>query len=867
MWVNVIRDAALELRRRKSTVLYLAIGVLFGFFSFEHLKTGGATYRVQDWVETSQWIGKLPAGSLAAKIFAVPGSGFVDPKILTAGSTCANLGLTEGPNCATVSGGVDLGSNTGTTGTIVNSANGGGLDGSPDVAFVDYQSQNDNTKALQYNGRVDFNATTKDLVTFSFFNVPLSNSFRAGGWVDGRQYDLFKHDSKNETAALLWTRSINPTTINEARMNVTRWYFDEIKSNPQAPFGVPQVNITIPQNGIGAGFPFGPGVFVQTSFTYRDTLSKVHNSHVLKFGGEVDKQQNNSASTWGARPSYDFNTLWSFANDAPIDQGTTTFNPKTGVPSDFRKYIRDSIYGFFAQDNWKAKPNLTLTYGLRYDYFSPIHEKFGRLSNIVLGSGSAALTGAKIQTGGNFTNPDRANFGPQLGFAWSPKGLLSHEFNNRFVLRGGVGLAYNRVQDNLFLNATGNPPDFVATNITKLSEIVYGFSAGGIHSFSGFPSNPATILTFDPNTGLPNGGEHLVKPNITGSLQNFATPYTWHYSLEGQYDLGHNWVGALSYQGTQSRHYPRSLNYAQFFTPNPNINSATVSQTDVNAHYNAMLARITHHLSKGLLFEVNYRLSRSTDTCSGDASCNQTYPFNQSTELGPSDFDATHSITGYAVWELPIVRNRHDWVHTLAGGWTLSPIFSFNSGFPWTPVFNYVGNACNFLQQQDNYTQSNCTFRASSYLGGAKNNYSTGTFQAGGNFPNGSLTYFTAPPDPRTFTIPPAPAVGRNSFRGPRYTGVDLSFGKRFTLPKIPLLGENAGFEIKANAFNLFNKVNVNNFGFNSDSSKIGTGDLVALDPKNPAVLTYVTTANPNFGSGRGALGGRSIELYARFSF
>jgi carboxypeptidase family protein/TonB-dependent receptor-like protein len=818
---------------------------LFFFYSFDHLKTGGATYRANSWVETSQWISLLPPGSLAAKIFAVPGSGFTNPKLLP--STCALLGLTEGTNCATVTGGVDLGSNTGTSGTIVNTATGGGLDSSPDVAHVEYDGQNDNIRATQHNGRVDFEATEKDRITFSLFDVPLKKTFLPGGWVDGRQYDIFNTDSKSYTAALMWTRILNPTTINEARANVTRWYFDEIKSNPQSPWGVPIVNIAIPNNTVQAGNSLGPGVFYQTTYTFRDTLSKVRNSHSLKFGVEVAREQNNSANTWGARPSYDFKNLWSFANDAPIDEGTTTYDPKTGFPSDFRKYIRVSTYGLFAQDNWKARRNLTLTGGLRYDYFSPLHDKFGRLSNIVLGSGGSALTGAKMATGGNFTNPDRKNFGPVIGFAWSPGTFVGHEFHNNFVLRGGFGVVYDRIPDNVLLQAVGNPPDFVAAAISNLSEIVYGFSTCGTYCFSGFPANPATILTFDPATGLPIGGQFLAKPSITGAVQNLGTPSVTHYSVEGQYDLGHNWMASLSYQGSQGRKYPRSLNYALFFPQNGNINSVTIVQTDVNSHYNAMLARVTHRFSKGLELNANYRLSKGTDDCSGDQTCYQTYPFDQRTEMGPSDFDVRHSITAYAVWELPIVRNRHDWLHAAAGGWTLSPIFNFNSGFPWTPV---VGDGC-----PGNTLKYVCPIRPATYKGGAGNDYSNSTFmRPGGNFPNGAASYFTVT-DPFASLIPPTPGVGRNSFRGPRYTGFNMSFGKRFTFPAVRLLGENAGLEVRAEAYNLFNKINLSPFTFNSGSSSLGGFSSGTFVP------------NPTFGEATGALSGRVVEMYMRFNF
>jgi len=859
---------------------------VFAFFSFEHLKLAGNSYRASSWEETSQWISKLPSASLAAKIFGVPGSGFKNPKILTTGTAagqggCVDLGLPESPgSCVTIPGqGIDLGSNTGASGTFVpnsttgtNYSVGGGLDGSPDVVRVEYDGQNDNISTTQFNGRIDYNVTQKDLVAFSMFTVPLTKTFLPGGWVDGRQYNTFHTDGKNETAALLWTRTVNPTTINEARMNVTRWYFDELKSNPQAPFGIPQVNIILPNNNkFAAGFPFGPGVFFQTKYVGRDTLSKVHGTHVLKFGGEFSKEQNTNVSTGQARPQYDFPNPWSFANDAPNDEGgitffpwtgATTYNPTSGVPTDFRKYFRNTTYGLFGQDTWKLKRNLTVTLGLRYDYFSPLHEKFGNLSNLVLGQGAAGLTGAKIKTGGDFTNPDRNNFGPQLGVAWSPQNTFGHEWKDRFVVRSGIGVAYNRVAGSQLWNSASNPPSFVAAGVAGTclytdpscpdrSQIVYAFSTGGVNSFSGYPANTSVHLTFDPVTGLPQPtSQFYTPPNITGAVQNLATPYTWHYSMEGEYDLGHNWVAAVSYQGSQSRKYMRAFDYALIDQRPTGLNTftgktvnliqtVTMFRTDVNAHYNAMLARLSHRLSKGLVFTGSYRFSKSVDQCSGDETCKQTYPWDQRLETGPSDFDVTHSFTANALYELPFFKSRHDWLYTAAGGWKLDVILTMNSGFPWTPVSNVCQSAGTGLDQV-------CAVRPAAYLGGAGSDFSTSTFQKiGGNFPGGGLKYFT-PAVASASGTPPVPSVGRNSFRGPRYTGIDMSFGKRFTLPHMRVFGENAGFELKANAFNIFNKLNATPFGFNSDSTNI---------------------TSSKFGGATGALGGRVFEFIGRFSF
>ena len=412
---------------------------------------------------------------------------------------------------------------------------------------------------------------------------------------------------------------------------------------------------------------------------------------------------------------------------------------------------------------------------------------------------------------------------------------------------------------------------------------MYAFSAGGIHSFTGFPSNPAAILTFDPNTGLPNGGPLLAKPNINGAIQNLATPYTWHYSMEGQYEVARNWVAAISYQGNQSRKYPRTINDALFFTPNANINSVNIFQTDVNSHYNAMLLRLSHHSSSGLEFSANYRFSRSMDHCSSDQQCNQTFPFDQSTELGPSDFDVTHSFNANALYELPFFKHRHDWLNTVAGGWKLGGILTLDSGFPFTPV---VGTCIS------NVFGNVCPIRPAAYLGGASGNYSTSDFQKqGGNFQGYSTTpvtctgtapvtcktkFFTVVDSPKgSGVLPPAPGIGRNTFRGPRYTGIDMSFGKRFTLPKVHIFGENAGFELKANVFNLFNKLNLNPFGFNSGSTNLGSFQdctPISTCPSGAAIPPGGTTGrffapNSTFGQAGGARSGRVITFMGKFSF
>ena len=822
---------------------------VFAFFSFDHQRTYGS-YRAQSWVETPEFISSLTDGSIAAQLFAIKGSGFISPKLIP--GNCGDVGLTEGEDCQQISDGtLDIGSRSGNPGDIVGSL-GGGLDGIADVQHLDYEGKPDITNATQYNGRLDFQATKNDLIAFSVYRSPLLKTFLPGGWVDGREYNTFNSDTQHNAATALWTRTINATMVNEARFNVTHWYFDELKGNPQAPWGLPSGNITAGNQGIGVGFFSTPGIFHEATYAFRDNLTKVYKSHVMKFGFAMDREQNNDKSAWAAHPTYNFDNLWSFANDAPTSQGTGTFDPKTGAITAFPKYVRVSDYAIFAQDNWKLRPNLTLTLGLRWEYFTPLHDTQNSLSHIILGQGANALTDLKVVQGGSLSNPDRNNFGPQFGFAWSPG-----RFNNRMVWRGGIGVAYNKIGESRILQADGNPPSFVALGLDS-TELVYGVSSGGPYSFDGYPVNPHAILTFNEN-GLPVGGEHLAKPDIRGPLMNMRTPYTFHYSLETQYDLGHNWTTSLSYQGSQSRKMQRTVNYdiftqtdPQILLPNPLVNSIFLTQSDANAGYNALLARISHQFSHGVQLDANYRWSKSIDFCSYDENCGdqQSYPIDQRFERGPSDFDVTHSFTANVLYELPFFRHGNGILHTVAGGWQISSIISLNSGFPWSPVFSYNGATCDRLT----LAGISCTARPGSYLGGGGNDYSTSTFQKqGGNFPNGGLAYF----DP----LPPGvniPGVGRNSFRGPRYTGIDMGFGKRFVLPKLPLLGEDAGFEVKATAFNIFNKVNVQPFGYNSDSTRIGSAD-----PDGGVE----STPNIRFGQGTGAYSGRVFELTARFSF
>src|SRR5262249_3422788 len=116
---------------------------------------------------------------------------------------------------------------------------------------------------------------------------------------------------------------------------------------------------------------------------------------------------------------------------------------------DTTRHFRTHTLAFFGQDDWKFRPNVTFNLGLRWEYFSPLTERDGKLSNLQLGTGSAGLTGSSIIRPDQLYPSDKNNFSPRLAFAWSPKKVpgLNYELQDKLVIRGGASISYNRLPD------------------------------------------------------------------------------------------------------------------------------------------------------------------------------------------------------------------------------------------------------------------------------------------------------------------------------------------------------------------------------------------------------------------------------------
>jgi hypothetical protein len=835
---------------------------VFAFFAYEG-QSENTPATSTGWYTTSALNSLAPSGSIATTLLNYKGGNVLGTVI---GSVnCYDAGLAtastpdSGPNCTTISGqGLNIGSPL-TSGlgsqdlTYVSAASpgvGNGLSTTPDI--TEYTISNPtSTDFKQFNGRLDADVTGRDHVSFTIYWVPDSLTFYNGGY----GYDIYHHSQVNDAFSLIWNHIFSPTFLNEARANAAGWRYNEITSNPQAPFGLPQDSVTtIGDISIGNIGPGTPGVYDQWTYSYRDVATKVLRTHTVKFGFELTRLYYLDDPV--GKPAYTFYNLWDFVNDAP-EAECCGFQATTGFPGGYRNDNREDIWGLFVQDNWKVRPTLTLTAGLRYSYFGPLDDKDDNMGVLLFGSGSSLLSGISLHTGINAWTAQKLNFGPQVGFNWLPNYL-----KGKVVIRGGFGLNYNEEQIANANNPDGNPPGQTGVpgsskNPAEINpNILYAASSSPTNIF-GYPANKNVITTFN-SAGLPTAGS----ANLGGLPNNMPTQYLEHYSLEADYNIGHGMVANLGYEGSVGRHEmynydANGLGDVLGAPLNPLVNSINTFGSGGWSMNNMMLAGLKHQFSHTFSAEGQFTWAHSMDTNSGPYS-RDPYLYNPRYSYGRSAFDVNRTFKVFGVWQPVIFHGSNAWAEKVAGGWSLAGIATFHSGFGWTPFYQaphqFYCNDCNYGYPE----------LRPHYLGTGSANVSNKAFETGSNFPNpGTINtgtnnnefsdnYFTVPdfsgaitdnPGQSTTTFMPAPGIDRDVFPGPGYRDVDFTIGKAFGLPNNRVLGEHAQIEFKADMLNVFNLLNINPSTINSN-----------IDA-------------PALGQATGALGARDVDFQARFSF
>jgi hypothetical protein len=832
----------------------------FFFFSYEGLRNNTTNFGTA-YVETPQYrqlVQQLRPGSNTAQVFAALG---IAPRTLNVIPIDCRAFGNDPTRCRVVAGGLDIGSPTGARGQYT-SFMGGGFDNIPDLQFIQFFAPNQN-RGNQYNARFDFTPNEKDAIAFSTYVTRLNN-LSSDPSAQARPIADLPFKPLNTSATITYNRILSPTTYNEARFNATRFFENQFADATNTNFGIPRIEVEgFPFDRIRFGAPQGEGTpaqFAQNIFEFSDTLNKVFGNHGAKFGFVYRNEQDNSNLSGGSRPLYSFTGLFNLANDTPVFEQINA-DPRTGLPADAQRYFRTKYYAGFMQDDWKARPNLTLNLGLRYEYFTPLIEKQGRLSNIFFPA-PGDLAHAQVSPVTRQYDPDRNNFAPRLGFAYSPTpkpfgNLFSNFFKeNKAVIRGGFGIAYNRIPVAPLNNARGNPPFFARYGLccgTTGSPFAGGtilYTLGTSNSPLSYPSNPALAKGINPTTGGAQSGP----VEIYGTPQKLPNSYVYIYSLEFEYDLPYALTATIGYQGSAGHKLIRLVNQNFLYPNNPSFFAVYFPLPDSNSNFNALNLELARRFSKGFQLQANYRWSKSIDENSYEGPgfvTNQTYPQNNRTERGPSDYDVRHYLTVSSVYELPFYKGRNDFAGKVLGGFLVSGILTYHTGFPWTPVVGGCTSTPGGPQL--------CPVRPQGYTGPAHPDTSNRAFITGSNFPGGGAPYFIVFKQ-ADGTIAP-PGIGRNSFRGPNYFDIDMSIVKQIRLGGIFHLGEGANLELRANAFNVFNKLNLAPFGFSTSSTTVGYYDPNGNGGKG------VLNNNPDFGKATAALAGRVVELQARFRF
>ena len=666
-------------------------------------------------------------------------------------------------------------------------------------------------------------------------------------------------------------KTFSATAVNELHLALTR--FEDKSDTPTSGLGVKLSQFGfvegkpggfipadpksegVPDIGISGGPNFGlPGIVYdrfETNPQIRDNFSKVIGSHTMKFGAEW--HYTNFVQQF---PLVGGNGFVNFSG-AETGSGFTDF--LIGAPSGFTQESalnfneRRHYVGLFAQDSWRARPNLTVNYGVRWDYVEPWYERFDQRVTYVLGVQSKVFPTApegdlfpgdvvpgfgKIPP--TISHTPKNNFAPRIGIAYSPSasgGLMHILFGNpgSTSIRASYGIFYTNIEGAQTYNSDPEPPYLVYYNapVPPLFEApLTNRTDGGINPIP-LPfrlPHPGQLIDFTPY--LPLAGEPAL--NI-----NNVTPYAEHYFFGIQRQIGAKTLISASYVGSQGHHLLDTLaispgnpqlclslpgcgpfgEQAMYTAPNGTVYNTTRGpfppafgdnywvKTIGNSNYNALEASVRYRAGR-LNLLASYTFSKSIDNASSynDLTLN---PTNYRLSRALSAFDVPHDFVLSYDYRLPFDTLAGSRWPRLTSGWALVGITRFASGFPVT------------ITESDDRSLYGTL---GSGIGGAIDEPDF----AGGNLkitnPRAATTYF----DTTLFSLEPLGGVGTSShrfFHGPGIANYDMSLIKDLKIT------ERISMQFRGEFFNVFNHAQFYNPNGNINSGSFGQV-LSARDPR-----------------------------------
>ena len=639
--------------------------------------------------------------------------------------------------------------------------------------------------------------------------------------------------------------TFSPTLINESVLGWYRTTGAENAPTLASADAIPGVAVGGIWGYAGGGYPFWPASYVQNVTNWNDMLTLMRGSHTLKMGYGIRRWEDNANFTGAyTLPYYYMANLVDFSQDMPYQSTEQGVDPETGMATSQVRGYRATENDFFINDSWKVKRNLTISLGVRWDYFGNPREATGKQENFILGSGSSL---AQEVAGGSaqvvpvlYHNARHDNFSPRVGFAWNP------EFAKKLVLRGGFGTFYDRPSNQIYTNNRANMPLFAVPTfgVPTGTSVTYGLCKATTTYNVSCPENPLLSEVKVNSVGgleVPIGGvETLIPTTQYGTSAQFPVAYSENWNLGVQYSFTPSLVGEVDYIADVSRHNYMSTDvnrvdgdnvHGLLERPNPNFADIEFSQPIANSNFNALSVGLRRNASHGVILAAYYTWSHALDYCSNylEGACAIPDISNIRANYGPSDFDVHSHFAAYATWAVPVVFSSNAALSRVVSHWTLSPVITLQSGMPFSVTCNGGYTAgCDYNLDGYGTDRPNVVgpvHFASNYPN--RHSFETGIFQSG---PGQFGTQFYAPSGVQEGNL------ARNSFRGPGLADIDFALSRRFRM------SERFGLELGGQAFNLFNRVN------------LGGPDGGMVDP--------------TFGLSTGILGNpRTFQVYAKVHF
>jgi Carboxypeptidase regulatory-like domain/TonB dependent receptor len=721
----------------------------------------------------------------------------------------------------------------------------------------------------QGDARVDQIFSAKDSAFYRFsasrspeiIPSPFPGVADGGGFFDGIQ-QVNGYSAAVSEAHVFSTSKVNELRLGYNRVNTSRFQ-QNYKTNVSEEIGFPGVPFTPTDNNGGLpqltfndsstlGSPtYLPAIELQNTYTVSDTFTLISGNKTWKFGGEIRPEENTIYEPANPRGAIAFNTQFTDNAGDPGSGGSGLATLLTGQPNNGNinnlnniDYFRHT-YSLFAQNDWRITPKLNLNLGVRYEYFSPVYERFNaqasfnpitgnldipRSSNVTL---PASLSYLPVNhNASNALIPrDYINFSPRIG--------LAYQISPKLTTQSAFGVFFNGDEDGPYSNPSPgfNPPYFdsqvyvTPCSLPSYNNAAQNCSVPGLSVLSqGFPANALS----EPNT-----------PSLFSLDTNLRTPYVMQWHLTFQYQLDQNTMLESSYVGSKSnKEYiffnlnqaaPTADPSAAYDTrrPYPYVNAAiSYLKSGGFSNYNALQLSLQHRLTHGLSLIMNYTYSKALGNSSSanlGAQNNDAfrYAYTPNIEYGSLDFDVRNRFVTSFIYQLPFGQGQRFGggsgavLDHVIGHWTVSGLLTLSSG-TWFTVTDGNGNFANSDGQQrpDAVPGQKATGKPCV----------AGTFFNTCAFQNPALGSFGD--------------IGLNSLQGPGDKNFD------FAVEKIIPLREKLQLELRAEAFNALNHPN---FLF------------AAPGPQNSNNATVFGT--PSFGFVTAAQSPREIQFAAKLHY